>query len=62
LLSCVIAGRGIKKRTSVAKNKRPQIGDPRSDMRASLKEEIEWYARKPDQGMISCGESPGAPL
>jgi hypothetical protein len=50
-----MADREIKKRTSVAKNKRLQIGDSRLDMRASLKEEIEWYARKDDQGIVSCG-------
>jgi hypothetical protein len=52
LLSGVIAGwviafREISKRTSVAKDKRQQIGELRLDIRASLdvrKKKDEWYA------------------
>jgi hypothetical protein len=45
----------MSKRTSVAKYKRGQIAEIRLGIRASLrKKKKEWYARKRDQGTISC--------
>jgi hypothetical protein len=49
----------MSKRNSVAKDKRQQIRVSRLDMRASLGEKKkEWYARKRDQGTISCEREP----
>jgi hypothetical protein len=50
-----MAGLEMSKRTSVAKNMREQIGELRLGMRASLgRRKRKWYARKRDQGTISC--------